>query len=184
MVIDSVAELEDPVGPLVGSNTHKTLVGDLLNIRKLSLTLPGEVKVVSLPCGEWKIYTDILVHMESSIADILISSDIEIHINKVAVSGHGKGLGNTEVCHVLEVDSLEIALLPDLWSPRRCRSCRSSCTGCCRWGEISTLGLCMSTFEVRVRLLSPLRLTSNGDRRTGKGVHEGGEKGSGSGQVL
>ena len=74
MVIDSVAELEDPVGPLVGSNTHKTLVGDLLNIRKLSLTLPGEVKVVSLPCGEWKIYTDILVHMESSIADILITS--------------------------------------------------------------------------------------------------------------
>ena len=31
------------------------------------------------------------------------------------------------------------------------------------------LDLCMSTFEVRVRLLSTLRLTSNGDRRTGRG---------------
>ena len=27
----------------------------------------------------------------------------------------------------------------------------------------------MSTFEVRVRLLSTVRLTSNGDRRTGRG---------------
>ena len=27
----------------------------------------------------------------------------------------------------------------------------------------------MSTFEVRVRLLSTVRLTSNGDRRTGSG---------------
>lgn len=74
MGIDFVAELEYPVRPLVRSKTHKTLVGDLVDIRQLSFTLPTEVKVISFLCAKWKIDTDVLANMKSSFADILISS--------------------------------------------------------------------------------------------------------------
>ena len=76
MVIDLVVEFENSPGARSGTNTHQTFVGDLLDIGQLSLSLPGEVEIVSLPCGEWQVDTKVLVNMESSVADLLVSSAI------------------------------------------------------------------------------------------------------------